>query len=143
MKRLRRPRRSVALGLRVADGPVWAEVIPDAVAEQLGHLLLERKTRESNASPGLQRFTAVVYRGRLYRLAGSTKGPPSIPFGRIEAFWAYLQRQLRAKGGIRRERLGLYLAEYAWRYNHRHLSSAEQLRELLKLIRQPSSRWSQ
>ena len=125
MKRLRR--RSAALGLSMAHGSVWAEVIPDADVEQLG----------------LHRFAAVVYRGRLHRLAGSAGGRPLVPFGQIEAFWAYLLRQLRAKGGIRRERLGLYLSEYAWRYNHRHASSADQLRELLKLVRQCPSRWRQ
>jgi hypothetical protein len=88
----------------------------------------------SSLRPGLGRFTAVVHRGHLYRLAGSAAGRPSTPFGKLEAFWAYLQRQLRAKGGIRRERLGLYLAEYAWRYNHRYLSPSEQLQELLTLV---------
>jgi hypothetical protein len=120
-------RRSAALGLSMADGAVWAEVIPDADVGQ----------------PGLHRYAAVVYRGRLHRLAESVGGLPLVPFGQIEAFWAYLQRQLRAKGGIRRERLGLYLAEYAWRYNHRHVSSADRLRELLKLIRQCPNRWKQ
>jgi len=135
-------RRSVALGLHVADGPVWAEVIPDADAEQLGRVLRERKTRDLIASLGLRRFTAVVHRGRLYRLAESAAGRRSIPFGQVEAFWAYLQRQLRAKGGIRRERLGLYLAEYSWRYNHRDLTPAEQLRELLTLVRRHHDRWT-
>ena len=78
---------------------------------------------------------AVVYRGRLYRLVES--GAAGAPFGQLEAFWAYLQRQLRATGGIRRERLGLYLAAFAWRYNHRKLSPAEQVQELLRLIRHP------
>lgn len=80
-------------------------------------------------------YGAVVYRGRFYRLArsGTSEGPAR--FGELEAFWAYLQQQLRSKGGIRPKRLGLYLAEYAWRYNHRRLSRAEQLRELFTLLR--------
>ena len=35
----------------------------------------------------------------------------------LEGFWGYLKRRLAAKGGVRRERLPLYLAEYVWRYN--------------------------
>jgi len=81
-----------------------------------------------------------VYRGRLYRNAEADA--ERAPFGQIEAFWAYLQRQLRAKGGIRRERLTLYLAEYAWRYNHRRLSPGEQVRELLSLV-QSRVRWQE
>jgi transposase len=131
-----RPRRRYAtLGLYAAHRRVWAEVIPDADAEQLERLLREWKARRPVASPGLQRYTADVSRGRLHRLAEPAADRPSVPFGQVEAFWAYLQRQLRAKGGVRRERLGLYLAEFAWRYNHRQLSPAEQVRELLALIR--------
>lgn len=126
--------RFAALGLSAAHGYAWAEVVPGGEAEQLGRTLRERNSRQSIVWPGLHRYTAVVYRGRFYRLAESGAG--RAPFGQIEAFWAYLQRQLRAKGGIRRERLGLYLAEFAWRYNHRKLSPAEQVGELLTLIRQ-------
>jgi hypothetical protein len=134
-KSARPPRsRFAVLGLYPAEGQAWAEVVPDAEAEQLGSTLRDRNG-PSVIPPGLQRYTAVVYRGRFYRLTES--GADRAPFGHIEAFWAYLQRQLRAKGGIRRERLGLYLAEFAWRYNHRKLSPAEQVRELLTLIRQP------
>lgn len=130
--------RFAVLGLYAAHGRVGAEVIPDGEAEQLGCMLRGGNRLQSIARSGLHQYTAVVYRGRLHRLAESGGG--RAPFGQIEAFWAYLQRRLRAKGGIRRVRLGLYLAEFAWRYNHRKLSPAEQVRELLTLIRQPI-RW--
>jgi hypothetical protein len=39
-----------------------------------------------------------------------------------------------SKGGIRRRRLGLYLAEYSWRYNHRKMTPRDQIRELFRLI---------
>ena len=48
------------------------------------------------------------------------------------------RRRLAAKGGIRRERLPLHVAEYAWRYNHRKLSTKKQVKSLLKLIRDQS-----
>ena len=128
------------LGLYAADGRVAAEVIPDREAEQFGRMLRGRKAGQSVASPPLYRYGAVVYRGHLHRLAEFSDG--RAPFGQIEAFWAYLQRQLRAKGGIRPERRGLYLAEYVWRYNHRNLSPDEQLRALLKLIRQHPTKWN-
>ena len=124
--------RVAALALHLVDGDVWAEVIPDAEAEQLGRRLRARKSRQSLAGSGLP-YSAIVYRGRLYRVDGANA--EQAPFGRVEAFWAYLQRQLRSKGGIRRERLGLYLADFAWRYNHRKLARSEQVRQLLTLIR--------
>jgi hypothetical protein len=128
---LKRTTRAATIGLRMIDGRAWAEVVPDAQADQLGRWLRERKGR---LPPALHDYGAVVYRGRFYRLA---QGGARAWFGQIEAFWAYVQRQLRATGGIRRERLGLYLAALAWRYNHRKLARDEQVSALLKLLRAP------
>lgn len=121
--------RAPVLGLYVSHGHVWASLLSDAEAIHVGHAVRDRGT-EGLEWPGLDPYIAVIYRGRLYRVAESKP-----TFGQIEAFWAYLQRRLRSKGGIRRARLGLYLAEYAWRYNNRKLSPADQLRELMRLIR--------
>jgi predicted nucleic acid-binding protein len=127
--------RVATLGLHIAeDGHAWAELVSDAESEQFGRRLRDRGGARSITATGLVRYTAIVYRGRLYRLAGA--GAERVPFGRVEAFWAYLQRHLRAKGGVRRERMDLYLAAFAWRYNHRKLSPAEQVARLLALIRQ-------
>jgi len=52
----------------------------------------------------------------------------------LEGFWGYLKRKLKAKGGIRRSRLPIYLGEYVWRYNHRTLNLKEQENLLFKLI---------
>ena len=125
---LSRTTRAATLGLRMVDGGVSAELVSETESEQFGKWL-KRKGRQPVALPRLQRFTAVVYRRRLYRI------PHKGGFGQIEAFWAYLQRQLRATGGIRRQRLALYLAGYAWRYNHRKVPVDEQVRQLLRLIR--------
>jgi transposase len=134
-------RAPATLGLCASHGREWAEVIPDSEVEPMLRALRTRDRRHSFGSPALRRYAAVVYRGRLYRLGHAGNGR-AVPFGRIEAFWAYVQRQLRAKGGIRRERLDLYLAEYSWRYNHRRVVHADQVRALLLLIRQPV-RWKQ
>jgi transposase-like protein len=127
--------KSAPLGLYAAHGHVWAEVVPDLDAEEVWRMLRQRKGHAPIASPGLRRYNAVTYRGRFYRLEGSPAGRVSARFGQIESFWAYLQRHLKAKGGIRRQRLGLYLAEYSWRYNHSKLSPADQRRALMELIR--------
>jgi transposase len=126
-----RPRAAI-IGIHVSDGRAWAEVIPDAEAEHLDRWL--RNGRRSITRAGLHRYSAVVHRGRLYRL--DVSGAGRVPFGPIEAFWSNLHRQLRARGGIRRERLGLYLAAFSWRYNHRKLPPAQQVNELMSLIRQ-------
>ena len=56
--------------------------------------------------------------------------------GAVDAVWSDVRRRLRARGGIRRDRMDLYLSSFIWRYNHRKLSPSEQVDELLRLIRQ-------
>jgi transposase-like protein len=53
----------------------------------------------------------------------------------LKSFWGYLKRRLSSKGGVRRERLPLYIGESIWRYNNRALSIPEQVKKLLRLIR--------
>jgi hypothetical protein len=112
--------RHATLGLYRNGALVGAEVVPDA-----GH----------ETEPG--RYDAVVERGRLHRVPERGE---RVPFGHVEAFWAFLQRHLRAKGGIRPARLTLHLAEFTWRYNHRHVTPQQQVQRLLELLQQ-SHRW--
>lgn len=40
----------------------------------------------------------------------------------IEGFWGFMKRRMGTTGGMRRDRLGLFAAEHAWRYNHSRTS---------------------
>jgi hypothetical protein len=135
----RLPPRAAALGLYATAGRLGVRMLPDKVAERIRGALRAGHGADLSALPSLHGYTAVVSRNRLYRLRPPEPGSGS--FGQIEAFWSYLQRQLRARGGIRGERLPLHLAEFAWRYNRRRVAPGEQVRELLALLRE--SRWSQ
>ncbi len=52
----------------------------------------------------------------------------------MEGFWGVLKRRLKTTGGIRRERLHLYVAEEVWRYNQRKLTEEQQIERLLTLL---------
>jgi len=69
-------------------------------------------------------------------IARAEPGNGRFASGPVDALWTDVRRRLRARGGIRRERMDLYLSSFIWRYNHRKLSSAEQVDELLQLLRQ-------
>jgi|TARA_B110000263_G_scaffold249701_1_gene268154 transposase-like protein len=45
-----------------------------------------------------------------------------------------LKRRLAEKGGIRKERLPFYLAEYVWRYNHRNNDIQTQKKLIIKQL---------
>jgi hypothetical protein len=129
--------RMPVLGIYHAHGRFWSQVVSARDAAGIARAIRERGP-EGLELPELAPYSAIVYRRRLYRLTESGEaGSSSAAFGQVEAFWSYLQRQLRSKGGIRRARLNLYLAEYAWRYNNRKLSPEEQVRELMQLVRRP------
>jgi transposase-like protein len=54
----------------------------------------------------------------------------------MEGFWGLLKKRLRSTGGIRRERLHLYVHEEAWRYNNRKLEESAQIQKLLQLLKE-------
>lgn len=52
----------------------------------------------------------------------------------IEGFWGILKRRLSCIGGMRRDRIHLFVAEIVWKFNHRHLPFEDQERALLELV---------
>jgi transposase-like protein len=129
------------IGLSVTRGRASAVVLKESDAQPLRRAVREHRSSRVDAPEGFP-YSAIVYRGRFYRLARASAGggAPS-RFGELEAFWGYLQRHLGARGGIRRERLGLYLAEYAWRYNRRRFPAARRVQELADLVSAGTARW--
>lgn len=54
----------------------------------------------------------------------------------VESFWGYVKRRYKVTGGLRRDRLHLYLAEWVWRWNHRHLSREAKVKRLLTMLKE-------
>jgi len=52
----------------------------------------------------------------------------------IEGFWGFMKRHMGSIGGMRRDRLGLFATELAWRYNYRSLSDDEKADLLVGLV---------
>lgn len=127
-------RRGAVIGLYVQRGEAWAQVISEPLAGELRNVLRGRGPQPVELPAELP-YAAVSYRGRFCRVTRSASREPPARFGELEAFWAYLRQQLRARGGIRSERLGLHLAEFSWRYTHRQLSPTEQFQRLYTLLR--------
>lgn len=138
-KRGRGTSKQAVFGILCRAGQVWAQVVPNAAARTLMPLL--RQQVEAGAtvcSDAFHSYTGVAAGGYVHRLVRHDEERYSDGHGNhingLEGFWGYLKRRLAAKGGIRRERLPLYLAEYVWRYNHRGLTLQEQVRRLMTQI---------
>jgi len=138
VKRGRGTLKTPVFGILCRDGKVWAEIVPDVEAKTLMPLIHKRVKQGSIiCSDTWKSYTGIAARGYIHRLVNHNKGEYSKGGNHIntlEGFWGYLKRRLSAKGGIRKERLPLYLSEYVWRYNNRKLSNKQELDKLLKLL---------
>jgi len=126
-------------GIYARHGTVWAELVDDTSSRTLLPLIRKQVSKGSTVcSDTWKGYTGVATDGYVHRLVKHSEGEFSDKKGThingLEGFWGYIKRKLAAKGGIRRERLDLYLAEYVWRYNHRKLSTEQQVIKLLDLL---------
>ena len=139
-KRGRGTQKTPVFGILCRNGKVWAEIVPDVEAKTLMPLIKQRVKRGSIVySDTWKSYTGIAAKGYVHRLVEHNKGEYSDGKGNhingLEGFWGYLKRRLVAKGGIRKERLPLYLAEYVWRYNHRTLTAKEQTVKIFNLLK--------
>ncbi len=138
-KRGRGTSKQAVFGILCRNGQVWAEVVPNVEAKTLLPLLRKQvATGSIVCSDTFKSYTGVAARGYVHRLVNHDQQEFSDGKGNhingLEGFWGYLKRLLAAKGGIRRERLPLYIAEYAWRYNHRSMETKDQIKCILQLL---------
>jgi transposase-like protein len=131
--------KQAVFGILCRRGHVWAEVVPDVAANTLIPLLRKQvATGSVVCSDTFKSYTGVAAKGYVHRLVRHDDQEYSDGKGNhlngLEGFWGYLKRMLVAKGGIRRERLPLYLAEYVWRYNHRKLAIKDQINSVLSQL---------
>ena len=138
-KRGRGTLKTPVFGILCRGGKVWAKVVPDVEAKTLLPLIV-RRVKEGSVicSDTWKSYTGIAAKGYVHRLVEHNKGEYSDRQGNhingLEGFWGYLKRKLAAKGGIRKDRLPLYLTEYVWRYNHRELLLHKQIDILLKSL---------
>lgn len=137
-KRGRGTSKQPVFGIYARKGIVWAELVDDSTAKTLQPLITKRVRSGSTVySDTWKGYTGIATKGYVHRLVDHSKEYVSkgVHINGLEGFWGYLKRQLAAKGGIRRDRLGLYLGEYVWRYNNRKLTLNDQVKKLLALLR--------
>jgi len=126
-------------GILCRNGFVWAELVDNVEKKDL-QPKIERQVKKGSTicSDTWRGYTGIAQKGYVHRLVNHSQNEYSDKKGNhingLEGFWGYLKRKLSAKGGIRREKLSLYLGEYVWRYNHRKLSFKEQENLLFKWL---------
>jgi len=125
-------------GILARNGKVHAELVDNTEAKDLIPIITRKvKSGTRICSDTWRAYTGLATKGYVHRTVEHqkkeyTRGRNHI--NGLEGFWGYLKRQLASRGGIRRERLPLYLAEYVWRYNNRKLTIEKQVEKLLNLV---------
>jgi transposase len=119
-KRGRGTKKQPVFGILCRNGTVWAEVVEDVEADTLQPLISKKvSTGSIVCSDTWKAYTGIAARGYVHRLVNHGERQYSDGKGNhingMEGFWGYLKRKLASKGGIRREKLPLYLGEYVWR----------------------------
>lgn len=138
-KRGRGTKKQPIFGILCRNGLVWAEIVNSVEAETLQPLISSKVTRGSIVCSDTWRaYTGIASRGFVHRLVNHGERQYSNEKGNhingLEGFWGYLKRKLAAKGGIRREKLPLFLGEYVWRYNHRKDTDKMKLKRIIELL---------
>jgi len=138
-KRGRGTTKQAIFGILCRNGQVWANIVPNVEANTVLPLLRKRVAAGTVVcSDTFKSYTGIAARGYIHRMVRHERQEYSDGRGNhingMEGFWGYLKRMLVAKGGIRQERLRLYLAEYVWRYNRRGLQIKDQIKCILALL---------
>ena len=138
-KRGRGTLKQPVFGILCRDGEVWAELVDGVEAEDLQPLIQKRVQRGSIiCSDGWRAYTGIAMKGYVHRLVDHGAEQYSDKRGGhingLEGFWGYLKRKLVARGGIRAQKLHLFLGEYVWRYNHRKIPHKQRTKLLFKLL---------
>lgn len=137
-KRGRGTTKQPVFGILCRSGKVHAELVDNTQAKDLLPIITKRvKSGSRICSDTYRSYTGLAAMGYVHRTVNHgeheyAKGKNHI--NGLEGFWGYLKRQLASRGGIRKERIPLYLAEYVWRYNNRKLTTEKQIQKLLNLV---------
>lgn len=123
------------IGIRFRHGQPLAEILAGVDGRALDMALRRQVPDLRPWERLLQPYTALVVAHRLRYVSPVDPHPPH-GFAELGGFWQYLKRQLTSRGGIRRDRLGLYLAEYSWRYRWRKHSVTQVVTALTALVLQ-------
>jgi transposase-like protein len=121
------------------DGVVFVEVEPRKLDLAFVRGMIRRHVVRGSAvyTDGFKMYRGIWADGYIHRYVDHDGGEyvrGDVHTNNIEGFWGVMKRKMGCIGGMRRDRLHLFIGEIAWRFNHRRQSVDEQERTLLDLI---------
>jgi transposase len=140
-KRGRGAKKQLVFGILCRNGTVWAEVVDDVEAGTLQPLITRQVSPGSVVCSDTWRaYTGIASREFVHLLVNHGEKQYSDGKGSringLEGFWGFLKRKLASKGGIRREKLPLYIGDYVGDIIPRKESDKMKMRLILNLLEQ-------
>jgi transposase-like protein len=86
---------------------------------------------------GFKMYRGIWQDGYIHRFVDHDGGEyvrGNVHTNNIEGFWGIMKRMMGCIGGMRRERLHLFVGEIAWRFNHRTETVEQKERALTELV---------
>lgn len=113
---------------------IYVEVIPKLNMPRITDVITKRVILGSPIyTDGYKMYRSLPKRGHPHKYVNHHKGEyvrGDIHTNNIEGFWSILKRKLSCIGGMRRDRLPLFVAEIVWKFNYRDLTRREQYERL-------------
>ena len=121
------------------SGLVHVEVIPKLDLGRIFEIVRARARRGARLyTDGFKMYRAFTHRGFIHCYvdhAGGEYVRGDIHTNNIEGFWGILKRRLSCIGGMRRDRLHIFVAETVWRFNHRNIPAQKQAEMIYSRIK--------
>ena len=122
------------IGIFYSKEKIFAKILTNINLKELKDFTKNQtKNKLINYPEEWKKNIGLVYRNHFYKIYFLEKNNIKNKFNVLETFWGYLKKKLTTKGGIRKEKLPLFLAEYVWRYNNRKLTLKQQEEKLTQL----------
>lgn len=120
-------------------GEVYVEILKRKLDIRRIIAIMRKRTKRKGViyTDGYKMYRMLKTKGYVHEYVDHDGGElvrGDIHTNNIEGFWGILKRKLSCIGGMRREHLHSFVAEIAWKFNHRSMSLEEQEGALFKLI---------
>lgn len=128
------------VGLFCRDtGQVYVELQEKKLNVKILFDIIERQMSKEGKlyTDGFKMYRGIRERGFIHEYVDHDSGEMvrgDIHTNNIEGFWGIMKRRMGCIGGMRRDRLHLFVGEIVWKFNHRKQSLKDQERALIALI---------
>lgn len=121
------------------SGQVFVEVEPKKLdVKYIFRTIQERVAAGSSVyTDGFKMYRGLPRLGYVHEYvdhAGGEYVRGDVHTNNMEGFWGIMKRKMGCIGGMRRERLPLFVGEIVWKFNHRNQSLKERERALMGLV---------